>query len=311
MSHSAQVHSIQDLLELRIALGQFCEATQQSLTQIKSEIQRIQEWLKQRHDYWQKQVDCCSRAVSHAQQALSHCQQKKEGDCQGYSERVSEARHVLREALEEFEKVKHWNKIVEQAIANYTRQTNRLEQQFHHDIPKARVFLERKCRQLEGYLAVSPISTGRQVGKPEEGSSENTPTGILTTDGIRNVRVNQVLNVETAHVKGKADFHKVSYEDMVEGFRKLKSIVLPAVEEGADGTYFSRIDSQKNLNYKNGYRKIYDVFYGDDCIRVVNLGNNRYEIDKGHHRLFVAKKLAWETIPAQVVSIPSNEISEN
>ena len=73
MSQSAHVISLQYLVNLRIAIGQFCEETQQSLSTINIEILRTQEWLKQKHDYWRKQEEHCNEEVSRAQKALNHC----------------------------------------------------------------------------------------------------------------------------------------------------------------------------------------------------------------------------------------------
>jgi flagellar biosynthesis regulator FlaF len=333
MSHSAHVISLQYLVDLRIALGQFCEETKQSLSSIEIEIRRSQEWLTQKHEYWQKQVMHCNEEVYHTKQALNYCRNAKNRDCGDIEELLSEALEALREAEKELEAVRHWSQVIQQAITDYQKQAYRLEQKLQHDVPKAGVFLGRKIGELEGYLAVSPISGGivstnyaslktplpaqvdeskRKISLHEElplrdetlnGQPKNTHTTIWKEKGIQNIPVKYLtphLYGERSHVKSKGDFHKVSYEDMVEGFRKLNNVVLPGVQEGASGDDFSQMDAQQGLDYEHGYRRIYDAFYGEGAIHVNKLGENSYDIDNGYHRIFVARDMALETISAKV-----------
>ena len=322
MSDSARVLSLQYLVELRIALSQFREETQQSLTSIAFEIRRTREWLKQKHNYWRRQVEYCKKEISHARQTLNRCLHENNRDCRGIERKISEAYHALREANEKLEKVRYWSNIIEQAITDYQKQAYRLEQQIHQDIPKAGIFLGRKIEQLEEYLALNPVCSGvipttntplktssdAQVDKstemsPLEGQSKNTPPVIWEEKGIQNVPVKHLLphlNGEKCHVKSKEDFTRVSYEDMVEGFRKLQSVVLPGVQEGATEDEFSEMDAQRGLDYEHGYRRIYDAFYGQDAIHVNKLGEDCYSIDNGYHRLFVAREIGLENIPAKV-----------
>jgi hypothetical protein len=340
MSHSAHVISLQYLADLRIALGQFCEETQQSLSTINIEIRRSQEWLKQKHDYWRKQVEHCNEEVYHTKQALNYCRNAKNRDCGDIEDALSEALEALREAEKELETVRHWSQVIQQAITDYQKQAYRLEQQLQQAIPKAGVFLGRKIGELEGYLAVNPISgsvisstyaasmssTLNQVSQREislqgelglslsdetlDGQPKNKQAKMWEEKGIQNVQVKYLIHCldgEKSHVKSKEDFHKVSYEDMVEGFRKLNSVVLPGIQEGASGEDFSQMDDQQGLDYEHGYRRIYDAFYGAGAIHLNKLGENSYDIDNGYHRIFVARDMGLETIPAKVAERVSKE----
>jgi flagellar biosynthesis regulator FlaF len=337
MSNSAHVISIQYLVDLRIAIGQFREETQQSLSSIDIEIRRSQEWLKQKHDYWRKQVEHRKEEVSRAQQALSHCRSTKNSDCRSVQNKLAEALRALREAEKELETVRYWSQVIQQAITDYQKQAYRLEQQLQQDIPKAGTFLGRKIEELKGYMAVSPISGGvvsttyasstehilAQIDESQkeislrgelalplsdemlDGQPKNKQDMMWQEKGIQNVPVKYLIHCldgERSHVKSKEDFDKVSYdyEDMVEGFRKLNSVVLPGVQEGASGDDFSQMDAQQGLDNEHGYRRIYDVFYGQDAIHVNKLGENCYDIDNGYHRIFVARDMGLETIPAKV-----------
>lgn len=119
--------------------------------------------------------------------------------------------------------------------------------------------------------------------------------------GIQDVLLEQV-DLSDSHVQSEEDFTKVSKAEMLEGFAKLQSVVRPAVEKGANADYFSQMDEEQGLDYKNGYRKIYDAFYGDDAIRLDKVGDT-YTVTNGYHRLAVAQELGLETIPARVIEL--------
>jgi hypothetical protein len=123
--------------------------------------------------------------------------------------------------------------------------------------------------------------------------------GQWVDTGIQDVPVEKI-NASDTYVNGPEDFHKVSHEKMVSGFRTLESEVRPAVEGGADKEYFRNLDRQRGLDYPNGTQRIYESFYGQDAIRLDKVGD-RYLVENGYHRIFVAKELGLANIPARVI----------
>ncbi len=130
----------------------------------------------------------------------------------------------------------------------------------------------------------------------DEGHREG---GEWVDRGIQDVRVDEV-DLKDSPVQDNSDFQKVSHEEMVEGFRVLKQEVEPAVDQGADGEYFSRQDEQRGLDYEHGSRRVYDAFYGDSAIRLEKDGQD-YNVINGYHRLAVAQELDLDTVPAHVI----------
>ncbi|MBD3308373.1 hypothetical protein GF339_18200 [candidate division KSB3 bacterium] len=261
-------------------------------------------------------------------------------NCSGYEMQVAEAYRRLRQAEEELHNVMHWKNLVGQAVHDYQRQARRLADQLNHTLPQAGAFLGRKLATLEAYRAEHAPTAGQDIGTASSsptissatgrtasygadsaslsvsisagsasGTAKNAATGVWKDHGVPNVPVQHLIHgIDTlnSHVKSKADFKKVSYEEMAEGLRKLQEVVLPAVQNGADGDYFSDIDAQQSLDYEHGYRRIYDAFYGNDAIRVNKIGD-AYQVINGYHRLFVAKELGIESLPVQVVEhLPSS-----
>lgn len=117
--------------------------------------------------------------------------------------------------------------------------------------------------------------------------------------GIVNVKVSDLPQPEG--INGPADFEKAPYEEMQAGMRKLE-LMKPSIADGtrADSAAWRQFDQEEGLSYPDGYQKVYDAFYGDDAVRVVKIGSH-YEIDKGRHRIYLAKESFAREIPARVI----------
>lgn len=283
MSSGVYVKSLQAIVDFRNGVGEFCHDTQHALDGVARDIRRFQEWLLERQHYWQRRV---------------------EEDDEGHK------------AYEELQNVIRWRRMVEQVVEEqYKPQAYRLARWVNTELPKAGVFLGETVNKLEQFINVAaPSSSGMSSasnsiatsvsGSSSPASYQPTSSGTAWVEkGIRNTLIKEILkqiDFNESHVKETRDFGKVAHETMLEGFRKLQEIVLPAVEQGADGDYFAKLDREQGLPYEDGYERVYDAFYGDDAIRVNKMGE-RYDVINGYHRLFVANELGLETLPIQIV----------
>lgn len=313
MSASANVRSIEALSEFRGALAHFTSEVQNSLNATQLEIRRTQQWLAERERYWQRQVSRCEEALQRAESALARCENSgyydhQTGrsyvpDCRQYQQAVQQAQRYLRQAQSELRTVQQAIKAVERAAADYQRQAQRMATMLSGDLPKAAALLGRSIAILQSYLSMSaPSDSGASLGASSSSSSSTTtPTSSNWVEqGIIDVPISQI-DTSDSSVQGAQDFRKVSHEQMVDGLQKLEEVVRPAVQNGADGDYFSELDAEEGLDVADGYRRIYDAFYGGEPIRLERIGE-RYQVTNGQHRLFVAQELGLESIPASVTS---------
>jgi hypothetical protein len=129
---------------------------------------------------------------------------------------------------------------------------------------------------------------------------ENPGGGDWVDSGIHEVPIHEVDMSEVEHVESTADFHKVSYEEMVEGYSKLDAVVKPAVAKGAGSEQLGEVDRAQGLDYEHGYQRVYDAFYGDSSIRLEKDAGS-YRVVNGAHRLVVARDLGLDHVPARVI----------
>lgn len=117
--------------------------------------------------------------------------------------------------------------------------------------------------------------------------------------GVCDVPVREIPSPEGIH--NSQDFLKVSESEMRTGLARLQEMK-PIIDsgEGMDSDYWGRVDAEKGFDYEHGYRRVYDAFYGHDAIRLVKDGD-KYDIINGRHRIWLAKRMDIETLPARVI----------
>lgn len=120
--------------------------------------------------------------------------------------------------------------------------------------------------------------------------------------GIVNVAVSDLPDPEG--IEGSRDFQKLSMEEMELGLNRLQEIQTTIDRgEGHNSEHWAEVDRQKGIDFENGYQNIYEVFYSDQSkiknIRVNKLGET-YQIENGRHRIWLAKRMGFKTLPMRV-----------
>ncbi len=129
------------------------------------------------------------------------------------------------------------------------------------------------------------------------------PEKVEPTDArIRDIPLS-AIDTSNLNVYGPEDPRGDSYAQIAAGVHKLEDTVRPGVAAGMGREDFQALDQAQGLDpVTNGYTKTYDSFYGSDPVTLAKIGD-RYEVDKGRHRLFVAKNEGLDSIPARVKEI--------
>jgi hypothetical protein len=145
--------------------------------------------------------------------------------------------------------------------------------------------------------------------------SEDTPISSSIPDYTPGEEVKQlsewkdlgIINVPVANlpdpdgVSSPADFnHHINWEDAKSATQQLPQIQKEVGEEGKTRDDFADQDQASGLDYSQGKTRIYDLYYSkNDPVKVNKIGEE-YTIDSGRHRIYAAKALGLETIPARV-----------
>ncbi len=316
MSTGANIKSIQALADLKTMLARYGSDVQETLQRMTRTIEQTRHTLTERQNHWRGQMRRCEEQLSQARAAFTRCQNSaytdRDGhrhvpDCRRFEQAVSDARRQLDAASQALRDVEQAIKQIEAAVHSYEQPARRLSNFVNSDLKAGQALLERKIDTLQAYVAggliggvvglVANVLSNADVTSPLSGT---TFAGTWQELGIVDVSIDQI-DLSNSYVHGPDDFKKVTIDIMSSGLQKLESIVRSGVEKGYDGDYFSDLDTQQGLDYQNGYRCVYDAFYGDEPIRLEKM-NGRYQVVNGYHRLFVAQQLGLATLPASVVA---------
>ena len=100
-------------------------------------------------------------------------------------------------------------------------------------------------------------------------------------------------------VSSPADFdHHIQWEDAESATKRIPELQ-KEVKSGKTGDDFTSEDLANGKDYAQGKRRIYDLYYGSDPV-VLDKAGEKYDIVSGRHRIFAAKELGLDTIPARV-----------
>jgi len=323
MSTGANVKSIQALSDLKTMLARYGSDVPETLQRMTRTIEQTRQALTERQNHWRVQVRRCEEQLTQARAALTRCQNSaytdREGrrhapDCRPFEQAVADARRQLEAASQALRSVEQAIKQVEVAVHSYEQQARRLTNFLNGDLKAGQALLERKITTLQAYVAGGLIGSAiglvaNAFSNPDATAplpSMTTATGTWQELGIVDVPIAQI-DLSDSHIQGPDDFKKIAVDTMISGLQKLASTVRPAVEKGADGDYFSDLDAQQGLDYQNGYRRVYDAFYGDEPIRLEKI-NDHYQVVNGYHRLFVAQQLGLTTLPARVIAQETSQV---
>jgi len=159
MSGPAKVHSTDAIEDVRLALVSFIDRVSDALSELSSEMRRVQEWLEHdRPGYWKHQTRLATDQVHEAQQALHRCLMFPIADerpsCQEERAALKRAQARLGYCQQKSERVRQWQQTLRHELFEYEGRMSQLMKLVDIEVPQAIGALNRIVRNLEEYHAV-------------------------------------------------------------------------------------------------------------------------------------------------------------
>lgn len=203
MADSAEVHSLEILRELRVALVLFGEDASLALQDVDFEIRRTLEWLgNEQRLYWQSEIRRGQQKLTQARAELHRKKLSKFSDRQPDTTQeekaVKRAERRLETAQQKLERVKRWIPELQHAITEYRGRTQGLSDASELLIPRQVARLDRMILALEEYAQINApraddaAGVGRSAGTAassmsrdvaDPGLSEPIPPPSSTSEG--------------------------------------------------------------------------------------------------------------------------------
>jgi hypothetical protein len=185
---AANVLAIHALDELKAGLARFGGEAHDALSAAEQKIQRTLDWLQERANHWRNEVRRREEMVRQAEAALARCMASgyydRDGhyhapDCSAYENALLQARVRLREAEAELRNVQQWTQHVQQAVAEYQREAQRLAAMLGSDLAKASALLSNSADILRSYVAMSAPALGAS-STPESRATPSSSGPTIT-----------------------------------------------------------------------------------------------------------------------------------
>jgi len=156
---NANVHSLDALKDMKLALMAFGERTDSALGELRSKIDRTMAWLEQdRPLYWREQERRAYDGVASARVAYETCRMRTVGG--RHSECIEEkiafqrAKMRLEFCQHKMEVVRRWNTEAGRQVDEYRGRSGPLQRRIEEDLPNVVAMLSRMIDALEAYAGI-------------------------------------------------------------------------------------------------------------------------------------------------------------
>jgi hypothetical protein len=173
------------------------------------------------------------------------------------------------------------------------------------------------CMRCKGSGVVFTASKEPDTKPQQDRTPDTKPSLDLThyalPPGFRWIPLDEI---EIEHLP-ESEFHKVSSDTMRVGMEKLGEVLERLQERLTEpftdnSIYFMRLDRQAGRSYEEGLLRVYEAFFGQDHIRLRRIkGSSHWIIEKGRHRIQVARALGWKAVPAEAVEVEGQNNGDN
>lgn len=312
MARAAQLLSIETLPPMRGALIRLRARLPEILDAMERETERANRILGEYHHG-------LDRRVRHWQQVVEAAENEEE---------KARAQRALDEIEARLRELKLQLRTLRELLERYRAQSRRAHTYFNDATRAATDSLASTQAAALAYLALAPtldggaaspiaaaaapaisVATAAAVSETTLDAAKAHDKGPLPTlpAGFEWVSLDQL---ELVDLPERADFKKVSYEDMCRGLELLHTEMVPLFRQhpAAGRDVFEDFDRRHGristgLVHPRSLANLYDkFFFGHEHIRVVRArGHTNYVIENGRHRVRIARDLGLKHVPAQVV----------
>lgn len=219
---------------------------------------------------------------------------------------------LLRIKCAELDRIIDQSNQLSHSIENFKRKSSHLESIIHDLRPSAKVFLSQIREDLRSYVSIpSPDCEVSKLGINQSfssGHSHLNPPVILPIN-----RDSQLphkfywLNLaQIEPTDGVSESTKVSNKELQAALQVLDKIILPTFQMfGANigRDWFYAQDRAKGYSPHEGSEIAYTCFFGADAIAIDRRDPSLYQIVNGKHRISIARKLGWTSLPVTYTDI--------
>lgn len=319
---SADLRSVDALLQLRGELLRFREATSGIVPAIRLRAQRAKEEIRQQLRRLDDEIDTLSDQIRFS-----------DDDDDAYN-----ARRELENARADRDLLRDRLRRLTQAASRHDAASTSWTATLSSAIPAAAAFLAQKHSEAMAYLQTvsegmpgggsglsqSSLSGGTaEIQAPRPVDSFSDPVHAADPADLPPLPGGfvwiPITSINVSELPSTADYLKVGYGTMQDGLNRLWTELIPMVQQGADRSALQAFDEAHGRYDPMGFvhpeslAHLWDQFLErsfHNHIRVTfETEQGRWSVDNGRHRIKAAQDLGWKYVPGEFVVWPPAERS--
>jgi hypothetical protein len=308
----------QVLGDMQAALARFSSRLTEALQVAENEVVRTNDWLNERMNHWQRELDRAQQELQRAQSDLRNCQSQRDSSCSSEEQAVRYAIQKCNYCEQALQTVRQWRDRINKEYSDYQRMAWRMQELAQQTTSAAAQSLKQYGNKYaEVYSSMSEGGGGdggggigaafNQAAQSAARSISDILSSIHPSRDLGDGMTESFANVDLDEVPmpdfdGPEDFQRTSMDDMMEGLRRWRDVVGPSVESGigTNSEYWRDYDIAQGLVHPNGYQAVFEALYGDRPITVFRDAAGVIDIDHGHHRVWLGKRLGLSHLPMKV-----------
>lgn len=286
-------------------------------------------------EYCQQSVQYAQDAVEDCENQETDDNDENPPDCGQEYDDLRLAKRERANAEKQLNLTRMWLSRVEKQIQDYRNMAGHMKRLATQRSAQGIAILQNKISEVEKYQSIQTISAANSITGSVAGSDQSSMHNpylhgsgvtsletakmdhgrVLRTDnqnpglptdgghkwieiGIQNVDLKYLPSIDDID---ESQFSKVSMRDMQAGLQRYQEMQR-LVDLGQENTreHWARVDREKGLDYSEGYQRVYEAFYGTEPIRL-NKDGDKYTVENGRHRLWLAKRMGISVLPASIV----------
>jgi len=304
MDREARLGDLNLLKSLDSSFMKFKESAKKILHDFDLVVKKNIELLISRQEYWLGRIKYWERVIEDADE---------DTDLRHAYKKLKEAEGNLRE-------IDNWLNEVKDNLNNCVRYEKIFTEFVENKMPKLSHFLNRKYEESSAYWSSKEISAEsygnisfsktEHIAQKKDDEFQNFPISLFVLpDGFKWINVNEIdqtfLPSSSANFTGHA-----SYESIKECFKRLTQDLLPLlqVDPNLSIDYIRQIDMQNSVDYANSLERVYNMFFSrsEPVYLTKRIGDAKYSVTNGLHRIKVAIDLGFSHVPAIAVETRGN-----
>lgn len=304
----SRIQTTDDAIELAtISAAQFRDSSLENIRRARNTGEANRQRITQELITRRGKLDAAEGELRRAIASLNECRRDPEADCGGQESYAHNAKAAVAAASEQVRRAERARQLIESACSAFDSASNSGIRDLDRCRDTAVSMRSRLVGHVRAYAGASGDSSATAGSSSNLGGGSVGVGNAASNDGLEQVGASDVFLVNVGEVddadstvNGPEDFRHMDVATAEWACETVDSVIIPSVRQGHGRDYFERRDAAEGRSENRSLARLYDTTFGSNAVTLSASGGGRYEVIGGYHRIWMARRLGVNSIPARV-----------